>query len=202
MELNGKTFSYREFLEWSNQLTKEGKTSGTNQKEPMIEYTALNHKRMERINKKAEINEGLKAAIDSIDGIQKWILLTETWCGDSAQNLPVIGKAAEYAGDQIQLTILLRDENMHLIDEYIPEKGKGIPRLLVFDQNDQFLGQWGSRPEPAQEFIDQWKADPENISKEEVQKAMQLWYAKDGHQSLQKELIQVLEKTDKKHLTE
>ena len=200
MQLNGKTFTYQEFLEWSNQLSQAGQTSGPQQAEPMIGYTALNHKRMERIHKKVEINDVLKTAIDKLEQPQKWVLLTETWCGDSAQNLPVIGKAAEYAGGKIELTIALRDENLYLIEEYVPEQGKGIPRLLVFDEDNQFLAQWGARPEPAQAFIDQWKADPDNVSKQSVQKEMQLWYNKDKHQTLQKELANIITKADKQRL--
>lgn len=198
MQLNGQTFTYREFLEWSRQLTEQGQTSGPQQEEPMIEYTALNHQRMERIHKRHEVNEELKAVIDNLESPQQWIVLTETWCGDSAQNLPIIGKAAEYAGDKIQFTIAQRDQNRHLIDDYIPEVGQGIPRLFVFDENDRFLTHWGARPQPAQDFIDKWKADPDNVSKKEVQKEMQLWYAKNKQQALQQELIALLQKTGKR----
>ncbi len=202
MQLNGQTFTYGEFLEWSHKLTQEGQTSGPKQEEPMIEYTALNHHRMERIHKRHEVNEDLKVVIDNLANPQQWIVLTETWCGDSAQNLPIIGKAAEYAGNKIQLTIAQRDQNLHLIDQYIPEIGQGIPRLLVFDDQDRFLTHWGARPKPAQAFIDKWKADPENVSKKEVQKEMQLWYAKNKQQALQEELMTLLKRTQKGQLTE
>lgn len=197
MELQGQTFTYRAFLAWSAQLTQEGKTSGPDQQEPMIEYTALNHKRMERIDKHATVDDELKAAIDVMERPQKWVVLTETWCGDSAQNVPVIGKAAEYGGDTIQLTIALRDDNLHLIDHYVPEQGRGIPRLLVFDDHDHLLAQWGARPEPAQAIIDKWKQDPANHDKEEVQKELQLWYARDKYQTIQTELVNILEMTGK-----
>lgn len=194
MQLNGPIFTYREFLKWSEELTQEGKTSGPSQQERLIEYTALNHTRMERNEKRAKLTDTIKTTLDAIQDPQHWIFLTETWCGDSAQNLPVIGKAAEYAGDKVTLSIVLRDQNTHLIDQYIPEKGIAIPRLLILDQEDELLAQWGSRPKPAQAFIDKWKADPENISKKEIQKEMQLWYAKNKHQALQEELVEVISK--------
>lgn len=200
MQLNGPTFSYREFLAYSKQLTEAGQTSGPDQSSHLVEYTSLNHTRMERIEKRAALNDQLKTTMDQLAHPQQWILLTETWCGDSAQNLPVIGKAAEYAGDHIQLTIVLRDRNTHLIEQYIPEFGMGIPRLLVLDEQDQLLAQWGARPQPAQAFIDKWKADPENVDKKEVQKDMQLWYAKNKHQALQDELVGLIEKAKKAQL--
>ncbi len=200
MHLNEPTFTYREFLDYSKQLTDAGQTSGPDQSSHLVEYTALNHTRMERIEKRATLSEELKTTIEKQERPQQWVLLTETWCGDSAQNLPVIGKAAEYAGDQIQLTIVLRDQNTHLIEQYIPEVGMGIPRLLVLDEQDQLLAQWGARPQPAQAFIDKWKADPDNIDKKEVQKEMQLWYAKNKHQALQQELVALIEKAQKAQL--
>lgn len=200
MHLNEPTFTYREFLDYSKQLTDAGQTSGPDQSSHLVEYTALNHTRMERIEKRATLSEELKTTIEKQERPQQWVLLTETWCGDSAQNLPVIGKAVEYAGDQIQLTIVLRDQNTHLIEQYIPEVGMGIPRLLVLDEQDQLLAQWGARPQPAQAFIDKWKADPDNIDKKEVQKEMQLWYAKNKHQALQQELVALIEKAQKAQL--
>ena len=200
MHLNEPTFTYREFLDYSKQLTDAGQTSGPDQSSHLVEYTALNHTRMERIEKRATLSEALKTTIDNLEQPQHWLLLTETWCGDSAQNLPVIGKTAEYAGDKIQLTIVLRDQNTHLVERYIPEVGMGIPRLLVLDAQDQLLGQWGARPQPAQAFIDKWKADPDNVDKKEVQKEMQLWYAKNKHQALQEELVALMEKAKKAKL--
>ncbi len=200
MQVNGPTFSYREFLEWSKELTDAEQTSGPQQESHLIEYTALNHTRMERIEKRAKLNDELENKIDQIENPQHWVFLTETWCGDSAQNLPVIGKASEYAGDKIQLTIALRDQNTHLIEQYIPTLGMAIPRILALDEDDELLAQWGSRPQPAQAFIDKWKANPETVSKKAVQKEMQLWYAKNKHQALQQELITFIEKAKKAQL--
>lgn len=194
MQLKGQTFTYREFLEYSARLAKEGKTSGPDQEEPLIEYTALNNKRMERIDKHHELNDEFKAALDALDKPQYWIVLTETWCGDSPQNIPTIGKAAEYAGDKIQLTIALRDENTHLIDQFVPNQARAIPRLLIFDEEGNFITHWGARPQPAQEIIEKWKADPENFPKDDANKQLQLWYNKDKQQTLQQELIECLEK--------
>jgi hypothetical protein len=42
-----------------------------------------------------------------------WLVISEGWCGDAAQLLPIINKMAVESG-KIDLRIVLRDENEEL----------------------------------------------------------------------------------------
>ena len=55
----------------------------------------LNLARTKRIEKQYEPSEEIIALINEIDDEQTWLVITESWCGDSAQNLPYIDKLTE-----------------------------------------------------------------------------------------------------------
>ncbi|MEO6721403.1 MAG: thioredoxin family protein [Ferruginibacter sp.] len=85
----------------------------------------MNFTRTQRIHKTLVINQELKNTIENIQNIYTWIVLTEAWCGDSAQNLPVIAEIAKLNPDKIKLYILLRDENPELMDNYLTNGPQG-----------------------------------------------------------------------------
>ena len=48
----------------------------------------------------------LRDEIDKIEDNQLWMVITENWCGDSAQNLPYIARIASL-NKKIELRIIL-----------------------------------------------------------------------------------------------
>ena len=58
-----------------------------------------------------------------------WLILTEAWCGDAAQNIPTIEKIAR-ENDRIKTLYLLRDENLELMDKYLTGGARAIPKLI------------------------------------------------------------------------
>lgn len=100
--------SYPDFIYWVQQLIEQGTTSGPNQSEALVNFTKLNMSRMRRISKTFNVNDELR---DITKGLQKqqWVVITEAWCGDSAQILPIIHKISESAKGKIELNIVLRD---------------------------------------------------------------------------------------------
>jgi hypothetical protein len=77
----------------------------------------LNDKRMKRLDKTTKLTEEAVADIKSYNGDVTWLVLTESWCGDAAQTMPVINKVAEL-NDNITFKVLLRDENEALMNEF------------------------------------------------------------------------------------
>ena len=88
--ING--LSYSEFRKLTDDLLKQNKTTGKKQSEELVEYTRLNNYRMNRIDSKITLFALLADKILSLKDKYYWICLTEAWCGDAAQNLPVIAK--------------------------------------------------------------------------------------------------------------
>lgn len=194
MKIKNPVFSYNEFYEWMGTLSKEGKSSGEDQSEVMAEYTSLNNQRMKRLNKTVNLEPGFLELIEAIKKPQIWYLITETWCGDSAQNLPVIAKIAAASHEKIDLRIILRDENPEWIDKYKTNGGKSIPKLVSFDQDGEELFSWGPRPLSAHHIMLHWKENPLVVTKADFEKELHTWYAQDKSLSLQKEFVEIFEK--------
>jgi hypothetical protein len=116
-----------------------------------------------------------------------WLVLTEGWCGDAAQTVPIMAKMAGESLN-IELKLIFRDENLDIMDEFLTDGGRSIPKLIVLNKETlEVLENWGPRPVEAQELF--WKAkNSPDFDYPEVQKALQLWYAKDKTLSTQKEL--------------
>ncbi len=177
---------YEAYRSRVDQLLAEGKTTGENQSEQMIEYTRLNVHRMDRIHKTVSLGPETRRILENMDQELVWVVFVEAWCGDVAQNLPIIAMMAD-ATDHIRLHLLLRDEHPDLMDNYLTNGGRAIPKLVCLDADGLTeRGTWGPRPEPAQRMVMQHKADPQEPFSEFVKK-VQLWYANDKGASIQAE---------------
>ena len=109
------SYSYEAYRTLIQELLVERKSTGPNQSEDLTNYSLLNETRMKRLDKTFKINEEIANEIQKIDEKQTWLVITESWCGDAAQNLPIIHKLAEL-NDKIELKLVLRDENLELMD--------------------------------------------------------------------------------------
>ncbi|MFM8596908.1 MAG: thioredoxin family protein [Flavobacteriales bacterium] len=168
-----EALSYNAYMELTEQLVKEGKTSGPNQSEAYVYYTKLNLQRMKRLNKTIEIPGRLKALLDKKANGWTWVVLSEPWCGDAAQCVPVLEKIAQ-THSEIKTIYLLRDEHPTVMDAYLTNGGRSIPKLICLDQEGKEIFTWGPRPAVIQEVMNQLKAaGVSEIAKivEEIQKA-------------------------------
>lgn len=187
-----ETFSYEIYRTMIDNLLSENKTTGTNHSEEMINYTKMNVQRMKRLDKTVKINKELATKMSAIKEQQHWLVITEAWCGDAAQILPFLAKLTE-ENDLIKLGLLLRDEHDSLINGYLTNGARSIPKLIVLNAAHEELGNWGPRPVPAQKIVMDNKVakNPEPYS--EIGKNLQLWYARDKTQTLQAEFLKMLE---------
>lgn len=184
-------YTYAQYLELSEKLSSEFGTTGLDQTEEHKKYTQLNQKRMERWNKTFSVPEEFMAKLNLLNP-QTWILISETWCGDSAQILPILAKIAEASKGSITLKVILRDENPSWIEKYHTNGSRSIPKLIAFDEKENELFVWGPRPKTAIEIFKHWKANPDTIDKEEFHRQLHTWYAKDKGQEILEEIIQLL----------
>ncbi len=195
--LSEKSFSYREYRDMTEKLLSEGKTTGPDQSEAMIEYTKLNNVRMNRIDKTTGINEQVFNSVSKIEKKQLWLVISEPWCGDAANIVPVLSAIAE-KNDKIDLRIILRDENSGIMDRYLTNGGRAIPMLIIFDiDSGNELAVWGPRPAALQKIINEMKKKPD-YQFEELKKTIQLWYAENKTKDIQEE-IQSLVKISKNY---
>ncbi len=182
-----KSMSFGEYYQLVEKLAKNGETTGENQSEALINYTKLNFSRMKRILKTTAIAAEVSSTVDCLDDKLTWVILTESWCGDAAQNMPIFAKIAE-ANPNITIKVLLRDENEDLMNQYLTNGGKSIPKLICIDENFNELGTWGPRPQFLQDWLYKEKANP-TLNMDDLKEQFQVWYTKDKGQTLQREMI-------------
>lgn len=189
-----RAITFPQYIKLIDDLLAEGKTTGTNQSEAMFGYGKLNRQRMTRLEKTIELGEDVKVAARNVSRKQIWLTLTEGWCGDAAQNVPVIEKIAAES-DKIKTLYILRDENLDLMDQFLTNGARAIPKLIVLDANTlEVLATWGSRPAPAQALYFDLKNS--GVAKSEISEKLQRWYNEDEGQSLQAEFIEILGKIE------
>lgn len=187
------TFDYQQFINFVQDLVAQGKTSGPQQTEELANFTSLNLKRMERIFKTTQIHSELKEKISLLAEPQQWMVITEAWCGDSAQILPALAKIADVSAEKINLIVVLRDENLHLMEKYHTNGSHAIPKLVAFDAEGKEIFNWGPRPAKAQEITLDWKKDPRGRTWEDYETELHTWYAKDKTNAIQQEILEKLE---------
>ncbi len=182
-----RSISFNEYYTLVEKLATEGGTTGDDQSLAMIDYTKLNYSRIKRILKTTdaipEINETLACFSDKIT----WLVIAESWCGDAAQNVPVMQIMAE-VNPNITVRVILRDDNPELMNQYLTNGGKSIPKLICLDENLNELGTWGPRPQFLQDWMKKEKANP-TMEMSELKEQFQIWYTKDKGQTLQKEML-------------
>ncbi|MFZ6052336.1 thioredoxin family protein [Halocola ammonii] len=184
--------SYSEYCQLIDKLHNEEKTTGAVQSDVLLEYSKLNKHRMDRIGRNVKIYDETQDILDSIDEPLTWILITEAWCGDAAQSLPVINAMAE-ASDKINLKLVLRDDHPELMDMFLTNGGKSIPKLICVSNEDELLFTWGPRPEVLQQKVKNYKAQSEPKPEySEFVKDLQKWYAKDKAKSIQSEIADLI----------
>ncbi len=191
-----KSMAFAEYLKLIDDLLLEGKTTGENQSEAMFGYGKLNRQRMKRLEKTVELNDSLKKKARSVKANWIWLILTEGWCGDAAQNIPIIEKiAAENAN--IETRYLLRDQNLELMDKYLTFNARSIPKLICLDaETFEEIGTWGPRPQAAMNYFFEMKH--QGLEKLQMMENMQRWYLTDGNQSIQKEFESLLGNWERK----
>jgi hypothetical protein len=184
--------SFQEYLQLIDLLLEDGKTTGTNQSNELVGFGRLNRQRMKRLLKTVKVHGDVSEAAKDLSRPLIWLILTEGWCGDAAQCVPVIEKIASES-TLITTRYLLRDENLDLIDQHLTNGGRAIPKLICLDAESlKEIGSWGARPARAQDYFLSMKA--EGVDKEVMMENLQRWYLKDKERSIQDEFRDLLSK--------
>ena len=185
-----KSMTYAEYIKLIDDLLLDGKTTGENQSAAMFNYGKLNRQRMHRLEKTVKLSDSLKQKVHSVGRKMIWLIVTEGWCGDAAQNIPIIEKIAA-ENPNIETRYLLRDENLELMDKYLTFNARSIPKLIALDAETlEEIGAWGPRPKAAMDYFFQMKE--QGLEKPLMMENMQRWYMQDKEKSIQAEFENLL----------
>ena len=185
-----KSQNYADYRKMVSDLLSEGKSTGENQSESLLNYSMLNDRRMSRLDKTIKLTEETLEQVKKVDAPRTWLVLTEGWCGDAAQTLPIINKIAN-ENDQIDLKIVLRDENEQLMDQFLTNGSKSIPKLIALDENNEVISSWGPRPSIATKMVKDYK-EQHGALDADFKKDLQIWYNKDKGNNTQTDLLELL----------
>jgi len=182
--------TYFEYKSLILDLIKEGRSTGINQNEDLLNYSRLNDKRMKRLDKQTKLSESAKEKISRIDKNFTWLVLTESWCGDAAQTLPVLNKFSE-VNPNIDLKVVLRDENEELMNQFLTNGSKSIPKLIVIDKNKKVVSSWGPRSKVATKMVMDYKEKHGKLDAG-FKKDLQVWYHEDKGVNIEKDIVELL----------
>ena len=184
--------SYQDYRLLMGELVKTQSTTGLDQSEEMVAYTVLNEQRMKRWDKTVKVSQEAQEKIALFKGDVTWLVLTECWCGDAAHVIPVINKVAEL-NPNIHLKLVLRDENDALMQQFLTNGGKSIPKLIMIDNaSGKVLDTYGPRPNAATTLVKDYITQHGAVT-EELRENLQMWYNKDKGQSAIADLLLLLE---------
>jgi Thioredoxin len=161
-----------------------------NQDVAIKEYINLNQHRMQRVEKTYQASPELAEQVKHFNKKTYWIILTEHWCGDASQTLPVFNEIEKLSDGKITMKLVYRDRNPELMDAYLTNGTRSIPKLIQLDEHFNVSGTWGPRPAVAQKLVKELKSNPETAATYANQ--LHLWYAKDKQQALEKEIAQLM----------
>ena len=153
-------------------------------------YVPQNLQRIRRIEKTLRLPDDWLLQFQQAPEKINWLVISEHWCGDAAQILPVLNTIAQASEGKIALKVIYRDENPELIDAHLTGTSRSIPKLLQFNADFDLIGTWGPRPHEAQQMVMDWLQNPKETGS--YADALHLWYAKDKQKSILNEINQLL----------
>lgn len=186
-----KSQSYQEYGKMVKSLVEINSTTGEDKSEAMVNYTLLNDRRMKRWDKTLKIPQEIHDRIVKFNDKITWLVLTESWCGDAAHLMPVMNKIAEL-NNNIDFRVVLRDENNELMNRFLTNGSKSIPKLIMIDKaSGDVLNTFGPRPNSATKMVNDYKTKHGKLTPE-FKEDLQRWYNKDKGQSTLKDLTAML----------
>ena len=156
---------------------------------PYDKYIPINQQRARRVRKQiAEVGlrEDVLEAVSRVVPGTRMLVLNEVWCGDGAQILPVHEAMEQASGGRLEIRVLMRDSHLDMMDLFLTNGGRAIPKTVLLNESMHVLGSWGPRPQEAMDLVKRIKSDP--AIAHTYGSAVHKWYAEDKQQNIQREL--------------
>jgi hypothetical protein len=155
-----------------------------------LESVEKNQELWHGIYERALISPEMMEEAGRIPGTWHLLALSEDWCGDALNLLPVLARLTEEI-PSLDLRVLSRDENLDLMDAHLTDgRSRSIPVVLLLDDDCVERGWWGPRPGPLQEwFVSKGLSMPSA----ERYKRVRRYYAKDRGRTMLKELVHLMD---------
>lgn len=180
-----EAISYHEYLRKAKELLANPKGEIA---EDYLEYYKLGVRRMERVEKTYFPDDEQVKALAQKGFEGKILIISEAWCGDASQIIPVVSKFFS----QFELRISYRDQEPSLIDHFLTNGAKSIPILVFLNKDLEVLTSWGPRPQYGMELLAKHKANPEAYTSDQFHNDLQVYYAKNKGKDIIAEILEKL----------
>ena len=185
------SYTYQEYKELVSKLLNEGKSTGTNQTDDLLNYSLLNDRRMKRWDKTVKLESHIIDKVSEAVLNVTWLVITEGWCGDAAHALPVLNRIAEL-NKGIDLKLVLRDDHEELMQLFLTNESKSIPKLIIYDNHKrEVLHTWGPRPSEATKLVNDYKAEHGSLDPVFKQE-LQMWYNKNKGKNIAEDISELI----------
>ncbi len=139
------------------------------------------------VHQRVRLPDDLPAASEVIP-CAYFLALSEDWCGDAVNTLPVAAHLARHYG--IEMRVLERDANLELMDRYLTDgRSRSIPIVIALDCDFRELGRWGPRPAELQRWV---LGEGMALQSRERYREARRWYARDKGSTTATELLAFL----------
>ncbi|MGB1247483.1 MAG: thioredoxin family protein [Chitinophagales bacterium] len=191
-EILDKAMTFDDFQQYTLDIIDKKNIVAPYDNPDYLSFTVANHRRIDKILKDIQLSKKLYNELN--DDVKKWtwIVFDEPWCSDASFSVPVLYAMSLASGGEIDFKIYLRDTHPEIMEHYLTDNGKAIPKLVCLDENMNELGTWGPRPAELQKLAIELKQ--RNADLTEKIKTSFGWYRKDKGESLQAEFIDLIKK--------
>jgi hypothetical protein len=148
-----------------------------------------NHELWVALYKRITIPIEISARVEALGGQWHLLVLTEDWCGDSVNIVPIVAKLTESVSN-MDMRMLARDENLDIMDSHLTGTSRSIPIVILLNPKYEECGWWGPRPRELQKWVVEKGM---KLPKEERYKEVRTFYARDHGLTTMRELVEMLE---------
>ncbi|HEY5687927.1 MAG TPA: thioredoxin family protein [Yeosuana sp.] len=183
------SMSYSAYRSLVKILVEEKSNTGIEKNEDLANYTLLNDKRMNRWDKTFKISAESQLKLSNFNKNITWLVITESWCGDAAHIVPVLYKLAEYIN--INFRVVLRDDNLELMDMFLTNGARAVPKLIMIDnETGEVINAYGPRPSEATQMVLDYKAK-HGVITPEFKEGLQHWYNKNKGENIVNDITEM-----------
>lgn len=149
-----------------------------------MRFSHKNVARMREIHDKMTVDPQVAEEVKGFAMEARVLVLAGDWCGDCVTNLPPIARLAEL-NPKLQFRILDRDRHDDLMEHFLTNGARAIPKVIAATADFARIRLWGARPAACQAIMD---ANKGKLPKEEIIPMIREWYEKDQGQTTMKEV--------------
>ena len=143
--------------------------------------------------RRAEVPQEFIDRVTTLGGEWHLLVLSEDWCGDAVNTVPVLAKLAQLTPN-LDLRILARDANPDLMDAHLSGTSRAIPVVMALDADFAERGWWGSRPAEVQRWV---LSEGALLDKTERYRHVRTWYARDHGRTTLEDVVSMLERCER-----